>query len=313
MSRNNDNLQLFNFNTPQHFLITGGTGFIGSRLCQQLSYQSHHITLYTRNKIHAQQKNNKNLTLINDFSELSTDTYFDYVINLAGAGIADKRWSQTRKQEIFDSRITTTQSLANLLQRLTVKPKLLVSASAVGYYGYDATTTFTEQSKNGNGFTCNLCQTWEQTAKTVESNGINVAILRLGIVLGKNGGALKKMLPAFRFGIGGLMDSGNQWMSWIHIDDVLGIIHFIMNAQISGAINTTTPNPVTNREFTTILGKILNRPTFAKMPENLLKLIFGEMSELLIFGQRVVPEKLLNYGYHFKYPGLEAALNNIVK
>ncbi|MFV2005587.1 MAG: TIGR01777 family oxidoreductase, partial [Gammaproteobacteria bacterium] len=255
----------------------------------------------------------KQLDVLND-----TDG-FDVVINLAGQGIADKRWTQTIKKQIRDSRIITTQKLITYLQTAEKKPELLISGSAIGYYGNQGEKPVDEHmsgdSPGDRNFSSKLCLDWEHEAQQAEKLGIRVCYLRTGIVLGKNGGALSKMLPAFKLGLGGPMSNGRQWMSWIHIDDLIGIIlHVINNKDINGAINGTAPNPVTNKVFSSTLARVLKRPAFLSMPAFVLKLLLGEMAqELLLSGQRVIPKKILDAGYDFQYTELENALHEVVQ
>ncbi len=240
---------------------------------------------------------------------------FDVVINLAGQGIADKRWTGEIKQQLIDSRINTTKALYDYLKDALVKPDVFISGSALGYYGlHEDDNEIDESGVADDSFSSKICQLWEAEAKRIEDLGIRTCYLRTGIVLGKNGGALGKMLPPFKFGLGGPIGTGKQWMSWIHIEDIVGIIRYaIENDQISGAINGTAPEPVTNKSFARTLGKVLNRPAFMPMPAFVMKLMFGQMAEeLLLSGQRVVPDKISKAGYSFKFKRLESALRNIV-
>ena len=301
---------------PPHksLLLTGGSGFIGSHLVPVLHAQGYAITVLTRNPDKTARHFNYAVTTVEQLDDLQDDN-FDVVINLAGQGITDKRWTPEIKKQLRDSRIITTRKLINYLQNKNKKPELLISGSAVGYYGLrDSDELLDETSSTDASFSSRLCADWEAEARHAETLAIRPCYLRTGIVLGKNGGALRKMLPPFKIGLGGPMGSGRQWMSWIHIDDLLAIVLCaINNKEIKGAINATAPNPVTNKTFSSILGRRLKRPAFLSMPAFILKLMLGEMAvELLLSGQRVIPNKMLDAGYKFQYVELEEALSDLV-
>ena len=295
-------------------LITGGSGFIGKALVPALLESGTKITILTRQPEETKRQFNQAVSVISDLSELGPQDRFDSVINLAGFGIADKRWSDAIKQTIIDSRINTTAALIEYLKHAEIKPEVFVSGSAIGVYGLRDDQILDETAGGDDSFSSQLCQQWEAEAKQAEALGIRVCYLRTGVVLGKNGGALSKMLPPFKFGLGGPMGSGKQWMSWIHRDDLVGIImHILSNKTIQGAVNGTAPTPVTNKEFSSKLGKALKRPAFIPLPAFVVKLLMGEMGEeLLLCGQRVVPAKAQAAQYSFKYPDLESALREIL-
>ena len=293
------------------FLITGGTGFIGSALCKHLLNQGHNLVVVSRNP----KKVASNIQGIGSLSEVSADDQFDAVINLAGEPIADKRWTPEQRYKIEHSRLDTTEKLITVLQKLKQKPSVFISGSAIGYYGIKATDEeVAEDSATDNSFSSQLCQQWENLAKQAEVLGVRTCILRTGIVLGENGGALKKMILPFKLGLGGKIGSGKQWMPWIHINDMVGIISYcIDNKTLSGAVNCTAPHPVTNAEFTQALGKVLKRPTFFNMPAIIVTLLFGEMGkELLLSGKKVCPIKLKKSGYQFKFSQVESAFRDIL-
>ncbi|VVH67239.1 Cell division inhibitor [uncultured Gammaproteobacteria bacterium] len=295
-----------------NILITGGTGFIGSTLCSRLLEEGNNkIVILSRHS----EKIKPPIQAIAELNELKDNDAFDVVINLAGEPIANKRWSDQQKHQIFSSRINTTEKLIAYLETLENKPKLLISGSAIGYYGIDKTDTVIEEKDNGdNSFSSELCQKWEAVALKAEKLGIRTCLLRTGIVLGKNGGALNKMLLPFKMYLGGRIGNGKQWMSWIHIDDLIGIIlHCINHDNLKGAVNGTSPNPVTNQAFTKTLGTVLKRPTIFPMPALVVKLLMGQMGEeLLLAGKQIRPKKALDAGYIFKYKILEEALINAV-
>jgi uncharacterized protein (TIGR01777 family) len=294
-----------------NLLITGGTGFIGSALCTRLLDEKHSIVVLSRHP----ETIKLPIKAVSSLEQLTDDDIFNVVINLAGEPIADKRWSDQRKNRIYASRIVTTETLIAYLKKSINKPKLLISGSAIGYYGIDGTDDIIdENSGNDDSFSSELCQKWETAALKAESLGIRTCLLRTGIVLGKNGGALSKMLPPFKMGLGGKIGHGKQWMSWIHLDDLVGIIVYcINNDNLKGPINGTSPNPVINQVFTKTLGLALKRPTIFPMPKAVIKLLMGQMGEeLLLVGKRILPQKVLDAGYNFKYKTLEEALKNIV-
>ena len=293
-----------------NILITGGTGFIGSALCARLlESNDHKINVLTRHP----EKAKAPLQAITSLSQLQTD--IDVVINLAGEPIADKRWSEQQKQRIINSRIETTKDLINYCKNQEHKPALFINGSAIGYYGVgQGNDPIGEDGVGDESFSSQLCQQWESAALEAESMGIRTCLVRTGIVLGKNGGALSKMLLPFKMGVGGKIGTGKQWMPWIHLSDLVGIILFCMeNKKITKGINGTAPNPVTNEVFTKTLGKVLHRPTLLPMPAFAVKLLMGQMGEeLLLNGKKIIPTKALEAGYQFHYTNLETALLDVV-
>lgn len=235
----------------------------------------------------------------------------DVVVNLAGAPVA-RRWTNSSKAEIRRSRVELTRALLDRIANFDKKPVAYISASAIGYYGTSLTETFVETSPPGADFLARVCLDWEREANRAAELGMRVAIVRTGIVLGPDGGALPMMLPAFRFCLGGKLASGAQWMSWIHIEDLIdAYLHAIDGT--TGAINATSPEPVTNAEFTHTLGEVLHRATIFPVPELVLTTVFGEGAMILTEGQRVLPERTLASGYHFRYPKLDPALRSLLR
>ena len=295
-----------------HVLITGGTGFIGRNLIPLLKDKSYQITVLTRSP-----EKYRAYPIFNDVkltSSLSDVSPVDIVINLAGANLAAKRWSDSYKQEIVESRLNLTENLIEWLKGQSQKPHTLISGSAIGYYGARGNEELDEESTSGSAseFQVRLCSRWEDTAHKAESLGIRVCCIRTGVVLG-NEGALKKMLPPFKFGLGGKLGDGNQYFSWIHIQDhINAVMHLIEHQELRGVFNLTAPNPVTNERLTKALGKTLNRPTFATMPAFALKIIVGEMATMLLTGQRVFPKKLVKSGFIFKYSTIDEALEDLL-
>jgi uncharacterized protein (TIGR01777 family) len=239
---------------------------------------------------------------------------FDAVVNLAGESIAEGRWTDDKKRRIRESRVKGTKLLGDALANLTVPPKTFVCASAIGYYGNRGDELLTETSAAGEDFLAKVCAEWEEATALATEKGIRVVNARFGVILDLHGGALKKMLPPFRMGVGGRIGSGKQWMSWIALDDVVGALNLALTKDsLRGPVNFVAPAPVTNTEFTKTLGKVLSRPTVLPIPAFAIKLLFGEMGEaLLLGGQRVAPERLLAGGFEFSFPNLEQALVHIL-
>ncbi len=304
-----------------NILITGGTGFVGRNLIEEITRNDpfiEKIYVLTRDISKIQKKFSKFSNKIcgfSDINDLDRDIEFEQIINLAGEPIADKKWSEKQKEIIKSSRIEVTKDLVKFIGKLKTKPSVMISASAVGYYGSHDDEPLDEDSIGKKEFTHFLCKAWENEARKVEKYGVRVCIARFGIILGKDGGALKKMLPAFRFGLGGKISSGKQIMSWIHMRDAIrGLMFLIHNENLSGEFNFCAPNAVTNDKFTKVLAKTLNRPTLFSMRLGLVKFLFGEMGEtLLANGQNIYPRRLLDAGFNFKYKRIDSALRNAVK
>jgi len=293
-----------------HHLITGGSGFIGSALCRSLVADGHRVTVLTRDIERARGRVPEAVFLIDrlDFAE-----NIDAVVNLAGENLAGGRWTAARKHEFVGSRIGTTKRLLDWIDRQDSAPAVLVSGSAIGWYGPRGDEELDEDADIGNDFSAHLCRDWEAEASKAEALGVRVCCVRTGIVLGADGGALKKMLLPFRAGIGGRMGSGRQWMSWITRADIVALIRWLIDHDSArGAYNGTAPAPVTNAEFARALGAALNRPTLLPTPASALKLLFGEMADILLTGQRIVPRRAMAEGFAFKYPELSAALSAVL-
>lgn len=295
-----------------NFLITGGSGLIGTHLIAQLS-DKHAITVLTRNPESAAKKLSKSPNYITSLNQLATLDDYDAVINLAGEPIINKRWSTKQKANIEKSRWGTTAKLGELFAASKNPPALLISGSAIGFYGRQDKQKIDESFDNPNQeYSHALCAMWEKLALEIANDKTRVCVLRTGIVLSSKGGALDKMTLPFKMGLGGPIGSGDHYMSWIHIDDMVGgILHLIDNANCTGIYNFTAPNPVTNKEFSKALANALNRPCLLTTPKIALKLVMGEMADLLIYGQRVVPKKLLNSGFLFVFPTIEDAFSDL--
>ncbi|HTL70865.1 MAG TPA: TIGR01777 family oxidoreductase [Candidatus Eisenbacteria bacterium] len=237
----------------------------------------------------------------------------DAVINLAGENIAGRRWTPAQKMELIQSRLKTTRAVVDAIERARVKPRILLNASATGFYGPRGDEPLGEESPKGAGFLADLCAEWERQARRAESMGVRTVLLRTGVVLAKEGGALAKMLPAFRLGLGGPLGSGRQYFSWIHLDDEVAAIEFALeNDSVRGPVNLTAPNPVTNEEFTRALARALGRPAAFRAPAKALQILLGEMSELLLTGQNVRPGALQRQGFRFRYETVQPALVDLI-
>jgi uncharacterized protein len=299
-------------------IIAGATGFIGSALTARLSADGHALTVLTRTNSGRIPTGATRLLWCpgspgewqRGLDKAVADA--DGIINLAGESIAAGRWTEARKQTIRSSRIETTRTLVDAIARIGSGVKFLLNASAVGYYGGRGDETLTEADPPGSDFLARLCHEWEAEALRAEASGVRVVLLRTGIVLGKNGGALAKMVPPFKFFLGGPLGSGKQWMPWIHLEDEIGLCAWAMASDARGALNATAPEPVTMKEFCGTLGKALGRPCWAPVPAFALRAALGEMADMLLNGQRAVPAAAEKLGYRFRYPKLPAALENIL-
>lgn len=290
-------------------LITGGTGFIGSALVKSLVRQGHDVTVLSRSPHTIAKRCGPGVHELGSLSLVHPDDSYQVIVNLAGAPIFDALWTEARKKAIRDSRIGLTEQLVECIGRMKTKPELLISGSAIGYYGDQGDAVLTEQSKPIPDFSHQLCADWESAAQKAEAYGVRVCLIRTGLVIANGGGLLQRMLLPFRCCLGGRLGSGKQWMSWIHRQDWINIaLRMMTDSTMKGAYNATAPNPVTNGEFTRILAKCLKRPALFPVPALVLKTLLGEMSELLLGSQRVLPERLLAAGFQFQYPDLESAI-----
>ncbi len=281
-------------------LVSGSSGLVGSSLVPALTAQGHTVERLIRSP---------------QGPGLASLERAQAVVHLAGESIAEGRWTAAKKQRIRESRVTGTRLLAEALARMKTPPKVFICASAIGYYGDRGAELMREESVPGTGFLSEVCQAWEAAAKPASDRGVRLVNLRFGVILSSRGGALAKMLWPFRLGLGGPIGSGDQFMSWITLEDVLGVIsHALTREDLRGPVNTVAPQPVTNAEYTKTLGRVLGRPTFLPMPAFAARLAFGEMAdELLLASTRVEPAKLASSGYRFQYPNLEEALQHLLK
>ena len=295
-----------------NILVTGAGGLIGTALVSSLIASGHEVTRLVRGQPKPGEKAAHWDPMAGSIDASALEGV-DAVVHLAGENIAE-RWTAAKKARIRDSRVRGTQLLCETLTRLSSPPKVLVSASAIGYYGDRGEETLTDDSPPGRGFLSEVCRAWEAATEPARQQGIRVVPLRLGVVLSTAGGALAKILPPFRLGLGGVLGSGRQYMSWIALDDVVGAIqHAIVTDALQGPSNAVAPRAITNQEFTKTLGKVLGRPTAIPLPAFAARLMFGEMAdELLLASARVQPTKLLASGYRFRYPELEEALQQLL-
>ena len=292
-------------------VVSGASGLIGTQLVAKLSQSGHEVIRLVRRSPKAGEIQWNPKTGMLDAAALEGA---DAVIHLSGAGIGDKRWTSGYRKEILDSRTDTTALLAKTIASLSRKPSVFLSGSAIGIYGARSDEQLTEVSTHGTGFLAEVCEQWEAAAKPAVEAGVRTLYLRTGIVLSPKGGALKKLLPLFKLGVGGKFGNGKQWQSWISMDDEIGAIEYLLTANVSGAVNLTAPNPVTNAEFTKVLASVLKRPAIVPVPTFAPKILLGgELADALLFtGQRVIPAALNASGYMFKHTTLESALRSLL-
>ncbi|WP_058867834.1 TIGR01777 family oxidoreductase [Chloracidobacterium thermophilum] len=293
--------------------ITGASGFVGQALLPALKLEGYDVVAVSR-KVRDTASGIRwvlgDPVTVDDWQK-EVDGALG-LINLAGEPIIGKRWTPEQKKALRDSRVVTTQNLVTAIAQARQKPSVLVSASAIGLYPKNEETELDEASHPADDFLGKLCQEWEDAAKVAEVHGVRTVLLRIGVVLGRNGGALERMLPVFKWGLGGPLGSGNQWFSWVHIADVVGLILWALaSGQVQGPVNAVAPNPVRMKDFASTLGKVLNRPAFLPAPSFALNLVLGESAQVVLDGQRVLPKAALQQGYTFRFPELEAALRDL--
>ena len=295
-------------------LITGGLGFIGTNLSEYLLDKGHSVIAVgraaTQNRITSEryQYISGDTTLSGDWQEALADA--DAVVNLAGKSIFG-RWSKSVKKEIYDSRVLTTRNVVDALP--AGKSVTLCSASGAGYYGNRGDDLLKEDEKSGHDFLASVSVDWEAAALKGADKGIRVAVTRFGVILGKDGGALAQMIPAFKSFVGGPIGNGTQWFPWMHLTDLMAAIHFILeHPQVNGALNMCAPNPVRNKELAKTLGEVLGRPAVMPAPAFMVRMVLGEFGNVLLDGQRMIPDKLLNHGFEFQYPDIKSALKEVI-
>lgn len=296
-----------------NILITGGSGFIGKSLCAALVEAGHTPLVVSRSPEQTRRQLPDAVVVRSSVAKFAEDAPAA-IVNLAGEPIAEGRWTDKKKRALLESRVSITRELVQLCATQASPPSVLVSASALGYYGDQGARDVTEQTTPNDEFSHRLCRAWEAEANKAEASGIRVAILRIGLVLDAGGGMLSKTAPLFKLGLGGKLGSGKQYMPWVHREDIIRMILFLIEREdLSGPFNGSAPNPVSNAEFSRELGRALNRPAVLPAPALALKLVFGEMSRLLLTGAKMRPARLQEAGFEFRYPRLEQALQSIYK
>lgn len=301
--------------------VTGATGFVGSRLVERLQAEGHSVVAIVRNPERALQRFPRTTfpdvevvayTPLESGSWQQAISGCDGVVNLAGEPIAEKRWTPEHKQEILNSRQVGTQKLVEAIAQANPKPQVLVSASAIGYYGTSETASFDETSPAGSDFLAEVCQAWEAAAQPVREAGVRLVIVRIGIVIG-NGGAIAKMLPPFKLFAGGPLGSGQQWFSWIHREDLVSLIlQALTQPQLEGTFNATAPNPVRMEMLANTLGQVLNRPSWLPVPAFALEALLGDGAKVVLEGQQVLPKRSQEIGFQYQYPTIQQALEQVV-
>ena len=294
-------------------LLTGGTGLIGRHLVSRLLTLGHTVCVVTRSPEKARQMLDARVEIWPGLQNVSTLDGVDAVVNLAGEPIADKRWTHAQKQKLCDSRWAITQRLSELIQASETPPAVLISGSATGYSGDLGEVVVTEEEPPHNEFTHKLCARWEQIASSAQSDRTRVCLLRTGVVLARNGGILGKMVPPFKLGLGGPIGNGRQYLAWIHIDDMVNGILWLLDNDLRGPFNLVSPYPVRNEQFSHALGQALNRPAFLRVPATAIRLLMGESSVLVLGGQRALPKRLEAAGFTFRWYDLDEALANILR
>ena len=298
--------------------VTGGTGLVGSALVAELHQRSDCPVVLSRDRAAALTKLGAGVEIVEGDPASGGDWEqvigtCEAVVNLAGENIFARRWSEEEKARIHDSRVQSTRRIVSAIARATKRPGVLVNASAVGYYGFHDDEELTETDGPGDDFLAQSCVDWEAAARELEPTGVRLVIVRIGVVLSTAGGALAQMLTPFKLGVGGPVGNGRQWMSWVHIDDLIGIIlHAIDHEHVAGVINATAPEPVTNKQFSKALGRALGRPSFFRVPGFMLRVRFGQVAEVITRGQRVLPRRIVELGYQFRCPTIDTALADLV-
>jgi uncharacterized protein len=295
-------------------LVTGATGFIGRALVKRLLERGDRVIALSRDPVRAHLILGTEPMVTTRLSDLPPALGIDAVVNLTGAPIVDRAWTKERKRELVQSRVGVTRMLVDWLAGRSRRPEVLVSASAIGWYGYGGEAAMDERMPAGDGFAAVLCHAWEREAASATALGLRVCRLRLGLALGREGGMLKGLLPAFRSGLGAVIGDGRQWLSWIHRDDAVElIVRAIADPLFNGPINATAPEPVRQAEFARVLGRVLHRPVWLRLPATPLRAVLGERAHLLLEGPRVLPKRALEIGFAFRCPEIEPALRDLLE
>ena len=303
------------YTTMKKVLIAGGSGLVGSRLCEILLDSNFEVAILSRS-----EKSKENIQVIRwdtQSGEIHGDiSSYDFIVNLAGSGIADKSWSEKRKKNILESRLNSIDALFKSLKSQNLKPSVIINASAIGYYGDSGDTILTEDTPTQTEeFLSDVCKLWEKSASTLEEVTERLVVLRIGTVLSSKGGALEKIVPPIKLGMANYLGDGSQWVSWIHIDDICRmILHLLENDKAAGIYNGVSPNPMTNKEFTKVIKRVINRfALFMPAPSLAIKTVFGELSRLVLNSNRVSADKIVNSGFTFEYPNLEKAIRQLYR
>jgi uncharacterized protein (TIGR01777 family) len=300
--------------TPRTILVSGATGFIGGHLIRRLVTRGDKVIVYTRNPEVALDRFGPHVRIVSDLDALSAATQVDAIVNLAGAPILALPWTKARRQHLLNSRIDTTRALTILMGRLSSPVHVFVSASAIGYYGIRGPEVLDEQARPTGVFQSQLCQDWEAAARAAARLNARLVRMRIGLVLGRDGGALPQLARPVRLGLGAILGTGQQWVSWIHIDDLIRLFEFAIDTpRVNGAVNAVSPVPVTHREFQTALAQVLGRPLWLRVPATFIRCALGEMAQLLVDGQRVIPARALGAGFQFRHSHLPAALGQLLR
>lgn len=295
-----------------HILITGATGFIGSDLCKFWLEQGHQVTAFVRDRIKATEHLGTRIEFVTSLGRFDAGTRIDAIVNLAGAPIADHLWTRSYRTKLARSRLKTTRDLVKLVTWLRKKPKVMLSASAAGYYGRRGAEPLSEKEPPQDIFMSSLCRRWEEAAAPAADHGVRLVIPRIAVVLDKNGGALPKLAGPAKFGFASVIGSGRQYFPWIHKHDLIELFDYLLaDKAISGPVNAVAPGATTQREFNLALTKALHRPLFLRMPALAFKLMLGEMSDLFIAGQHMSAEKALTAGFDFRFPDIESAFADL--
>lgn len=300
--------------TAQTVLVTGATGFIGQPLCRRLLERGDRLIVLSRDSARARAVFGANAQVVASLDEVSTSQHIDVIVNLAGARILSMPWTEARRAELLGSRLRTTNRVTELIARLADQPKVLINASAIGYYGVRGDEEITEAARGQPIFQSHLCQTWELAAQAAEQHGVRVCRLRFGLVLGAQGGALPDLARPARMHLRVVLGSGQQWLSWVHLEDLLNLLCFcIERDEMRGGINVTSPQPVRQEQFVETLAAQFGRSIRLRVPEAALRTALGEMSQLLVDGQRVLPTKALCHGFEFRFADLASALHDLFR
>ncbi len=300
--------------TIRQVLVTGGTGFIGTALCRRLLDDGVRVSVLTRNRERARRHFQNQVAAFEHLGEIEAKDAPDVIVNLAGQNLGAKRWNEQTKRDMIASRVNTTRQVVDYIAHAEIRPKLLISGSAVGYYGARGDEELTEDAPAGDEYQSRLCVEWEQAAHDAETYGVRLCISRTGVVIGRGGGMLAGLTPMFRRGLGAIAGSGNQWVSWVHLEDLVALfLRFMHDETLVGPFNNTAPIPATNHELSGSIGHALHRPVLLRTPGWMLRILYGEMAHLYVTGQKVIPARHLQRDYDYQYPDIESAVREALQ